>query len=157
MATIPDTAAQLQSLVTAEGELQLSIAQIAVPQPKEDQVLIRVEAAPINPSDLGLLFGGTDMSSATASGSADAPLVRAPISPGVLSALAGRVGEPMPVGNEGAGTVVKAGKSEAAQALKGKTVSMIGGGMYTQYRLIRASDCQALRQPAGHASRRVHG
>ncbi len=144
MATIPDTAAQLQSLVTAEGELHLSIAQVAVPQPKEDQVLVQVGAAPINPSDLGLLFGGADMTAAVASGTPDSPIVRAPISPPVLAALAGRVGQSLAVGNEGAGVVVAAGSSPAAQALLGRTVALLGGAMYSQYRCVHVSQCLVL-------------
>ena len=61
--------------------------------------------------------------------------------------MAGRLDESMPVGNEGAGVVVKTGSSDAAKALMGKTVAMIGGAMYAQYRTMRAKDCLVL--PAG--------
>jgi NADPH2:quinone reductase len=107
-----------------------------------------VEAAPINPSDLGLLFGGADMSTATvATQSVDHPVVVAAIAPGVMKTLAGRVGESMAVGNEGAGVVVAAGDSAAAQALVGKTVAVFGGAMYSQYRCLHLSQC--LELPTG--------
>ena len=143
----PTTGLELRSLIKKNGELELSLAKVPVPEPNDDQVVVKVEATPINPSDLGLLVGPADMKSATASGSGGSIVVKATVPEGSLPFLAARLDKAMPVGNEGAGTVIKAGKSEAAQALAGKTVSMIGGGMYTQYRLIRASDCQAL--PAG--------
>jgi NADPH:quinone reductase-like Zn-dependent oxidoreductase len=143
----PTTGLELRSLIKKNGDLELSLAKVPVPEPNDDQVVVKVEATPINPSDLGLLVGPADMTGATASGSGDSIVVKAKVPEGSLPFLAARLDKAMPVGNEGAGTVVKAGKSEAAQALKGKTVSMIGGGMYTQYRLIRASDCQAL--PSG--------
>jgi NADPH:quinone reductase-like Zn-dependent oxidoreductase len=141
------TGLELRSLIKKNGELELSLAKVPVPEPADDQVVVKVEATPINPSDLGLLLGPADMKSATTSGSGDGIVVKAKVPAASLPFLAARLDKAMPVGNEGAGTVVKAGKSDAAQALMGKTVSMIGGGMYTQYRLIKASDCQAL--PSG--------
>ena len=144
---------QLQSLVTPEGNLQLSLAQIPVPVPEADEVLVKVEAAPINPSDLGLLFGLADMTRAQASGTPEAPIITAEIPERLRPALAGRMGTPMPVGNEGGGTVVEAGKS--AQALLGKTVGLLGGAMYTQYRVLKAKQCLAMRDgitPAQSAS-----
>src|SRR5438105_289369 len=138
---------QLRSLIKKSGELELSLAKVPVPEPGEDQVVVKVEATPINPSDLGLLLGPADMSQAKVTGSGDAAVVTAKVPQTALAGLAARLDKPMPVGNEGAGTVVKAGASPAAQALKGKTVSMVGGAMYTQYRLLKASDCQPL--PAG--------
>src|SRR5579871_2289348 len=120
---------------------------VPVPVPGPDEVVIRVEAAPLNPSDMGLLFGGADMAAAVASGSADRPVVTAPIPDAAMTSLAGRVGTPMPVGNEGAGTVVAAGESAAAQALLGKVVAAAGGGMYSQYRQVNVALC--LELPAG--------
>ena len=138
---------QLRSLISTEGQLELSLARIDVPEPGPDQVVVRVEATPINPSDLGLLTGPADLSKATSTGSGDAVKVTAPVPASSLPFLATRLGESMPVGNEGAGTVVKTGSSDAAQALKGKLVSMVGGSMYAQYRVLNARDCQPL--PAG--------
>ena len=141
------TGLQLRSLIRKSGELELSLAEVAVPEPGPDQVVVKVEATPINPSDLGLLLGPADMATAKATGSGHGIKVTAKVPAALLSSLATRLDEPMPVGNEGAGTVIKAGSSDAAQALKGKTVSMVGGAMYAQYRLLKSTDCQPL--PAG--------
>ena len=106
--------------------------------------MVRVEASPINPSDLGLLVGAADMSSAKASGTKDSPVITAKVPEAAMKAMAGRLDESMPVGNEGAGVVVKTGSSDAAKALMGKTVAMIGGAMYTQYRTLRVAECLPL-------------
>ncbi|MBS0539915.1 MAG: zinc-binding dehydrogenase [Proteobacteria bacterium] len=141
------TGLELRSLITKSGTLELSLAKVEVPEPGPDQVVVKVQASPINPSDLGLLVGPADMSKATVSGAGAHIKVTAPVAQGALRFLAARLDQSMPVGNEGAGTVVKAGSSEAAQKLMGKTVSMVGGAMYTQYRVLKATDCQPL--PAG--------
>jgi NADPH:quinone reductase len=148
---IPSTSLELRSLVTEQGALELSLIDVPVPVPRPGQVLIRVEAAPVNPSDLGLLFAGADMTAATVGGSPDRPVVTTPLSEGALRALAARVGRSLPVGNEGAGTVVAAGNSLEAQALLGRTVSVAGGAMYTQYRVSEASACLVL--PEGTPAR----
>src|SRR6187431_1188985 len=109
MTQIPASATQLRSLVDADGRLHLSLQTVDVPAPGENEVLVRVDAAPINPSDLGLLFGGADMTTASFAGSGEGSTVTATLAPGVLRAMAGRVGESMPVGNEGGGVVVAAG------------------------------------------------
>jgi NADPH:quinone reductase-like Zn-dependent oxidoreductase len=138
---------QLRSQISKGGELELSLSEVTTAEPGPDQVVVKVEATPINPSDLGLLIGPADMSTAKAAGSGAGTKVTAKVPGQALPFIAARLDQAMPVGNEGAGTVVKAGSSEAAQALLGKTVSMIGGGMYAQYRLLKATDCQPL--PAG--------
>ena len=138
------TALELRSLIRKNGELELSLVKVPVPEPGPDEVLVKVEASPINPSDLGLLVGPADMSKAKSTGSDEGVVVRASVPSAALPFLAARLDQSMPVGNEGAGTVVKAGSSEAAQALRGKTVSMVGGAMYAQYRLKKVSDCQPL-------------
>ncbi len=142
--SIPTTGRQIRSLITADGTLELSLVEVEVPTPSDDQVLVRIEAAPINPSDLGLLFAGADMTAATASGTPGQPVVNAPIAPAVLAAMAGRVGESMAVGNEGGGVVVAAGSSPAAQALLGRTVGVLGGSMYSEYRCVHLSQCLPL-------------
>jgi NADPH:quinone reductase-like Zn-dependent oxidoreductase len=141
------TGLQLRSLITKSGALELSLAKVEVPEPGPDQVVVKVEATPINPSDLGLLLGPADMATAQTSGSGDALKVTAKVPAHTLPFLTARLDQSMAVGNEGAGTVVKAGSSEAAQALMGKTVSMVGGSMYAQYVIRNARDCQPL--PAG--------
>lgn len=141
---VPRTALQLRSLVRSNGELELSLAEVDVPEPAAEEVLIRIEAAPINPSDLALLLPPADMTAARFSGTPQRPVVTAPIAEKFMKGLAGRLNESMPVGNEGAGMVVRAGSSEAAQALVGKTVAMVGGAMYAQYRTMKAVQCLVL-------------
>jgi NADPH2:quinone reductase len=143
----PSTAQQLRSLVKPDGILELSLEVVPIPEPKPNEVVIRVEASPINPSDLGLLFAGADMTTATVSGPPESPVVSATIPAAAMRTLAGRVGTSLPVGNEGAGAVVEAGSSEAAQALAGQLVAIAGGAMYAQYRCVDASQC--LQLPEG--------
>ena len=141
------TGLQLRSLIKKSGELELSLASVPIPEPAADEVVVRVEASPINPSDLGLLVGASDMSTAKQSGTKDSPVVTAKVPEASMRAMAGRLDESMPVGNEGAGVVVKSGSSDAAKALMGKTVAMIGGAMYAQYRCLKVAECLPL--PAG--------
>src|SRR5579859_178732 len=151
----PGTGLQLRSIVKADGELELSLTSVPVGEPGPEEVVVRVEASPINPSDLGLLLGAADVKAAKASGSAERPVVTAPVPPAFMKAMAGRVGQSLPVGNEGAGVVVKAGASPAAQALLGKTVAILGGAMYAQYRTVKAADALVLPEgvtPAEGAS-----
>ena len=142
------TALQLRSLVKKSGELEVSLASVPIPEPGPNEVRVRIEAAPINPSDLGLLFSAADMTQAVASGTSERPVVTAPIAESAMKSLAARLDASMPVGNEGAGVVVAAGASEAAQALMGKTVALIGGAMYSQYRVVGADQCLLLPEGA---------
>jgi NADPH:quinone reductase len=144
---LPDLALELQSTVTPQGTLELSLVDVTVPTPAANEVVVRVEAAPINPSDLGVLIAGADMTTATVQGTAERPTVEASLGAAALAGLSARIDTPLPVGNEGAGTVVAAGESTAAQSLLGKTVGIAGGGMYAQYRVIDAGACLVL--PAG--------
>jgi len=138
---------QLRSLIKKSGELEISLLSVPTAEPGPDEVVVRVEATPINPSDIGLLTGAADLSTVKASGSKEAPVITAKVPEAGMKAMAGRLDESMPVGNEGAGVVVKTGSSEAAKALMGRTVSMIGGAMYAQYRCLRVNECMPL--PAG--------
>lgn len=147
MPETPATMRQLRTLVTPDGELRLSLATVDTPQPGEREVLVRVEAAPVNPSDLGLLLAGADVSRAVAGVEDGSPTVTAPIAEPVLRSLAARVGTAMPVGNEGAGVVVAAGDSPEAAALLGRTVAFLGGATYGEYCL--ASPRQCLPLPEG--------
>lgn len=135
---------QLYSLLKADGVLELSLRQVPVNEPAPNEVVVRVEAAPINPSDLAMLLAGTDIATATASGVSDTPVVHAKTSPAALKAMAARVDQAMSIGNEGAGVVVAAGSDKQAQDLLGKTVAMFTGGMYAQYRTVKARDCLVL-------------
>lgn len=147
-ADLPDTALELRSLVSSDGTLELSLHEVPVPKPGADEVLVRVEAAPINPSDLGLLVASADMTAATVSGTSERPVVTAPIGQSALKGLSARLDQSLPVGNEGAGSVVAAGSSEAAQALVGKRVAIAGGATYSQYRVVAAAACLVLPEGA---------
>ncbi|HYC25408.1 MAG TPA: zinc-binding dehydrogenase [Roseiarcus sp.] len=138
------TGLQLRSLISDAGRLELSLATVETPSPAPDEVVIRVEAAPINPSDIGLLLGPADMATATLSYADGAPVVTATVPERSLKAVAGRLNQSLPVGNEGAGVVVETGATKEAMALLGRTVAMLGGAMYSQYRCLKAADCLAL-------------
>jgi NADPH:quinone reductase len=147
MAMVDQTSLELRSLVKQDGVLELSLARATLPPPKDHEVIVRIEATPINPSDLGLLLSAGDISLAKVSGKGSQTVVTAPIAPVAMRALSARIGKSMPVGLEGAGVVTSAGASPEAQALLGKTVSTFVGGMYGQLRKVRAADCLVL--PAG--------
>jgi NADPH2:quinone reductase len=138
---------QLRSLAKKSGEMELSLVTTSIPKPGADEVIVRIDAAPINPSDLGLLLANADWSQAKLSGTAQQPIVTTPVSANAVQAMAARIDIPMPVGNEGAGLVIEGGSSEAAQALVGKTVAVLGGAMYSQYRCVKVNQCLVL--PAG--------
>ncbi len=146
----------MRSTVKAEGVLELSLVSIPTPEPGPDEVVVRVEAAPLNPSDLGLLFASAEPAAMQAATGADGlPVVRASLSPEAMRGLASRLDQAMPVGNEGAGVVIAAGSGNNAQALLGKTVSIIGGATYSQYRVMHFGQCQPLPEgttPAEGAS-----
>ena len=148
--TNPDarTALQLRSLVKSTGELEVSLTQVPIPVPADNEVLVRIDAAPINPSDLALLFAGADMLQAVQEKAApNDPRVSARVPDGALRGMTARFGISMPVGTEGAGVVIETGSSAAARALKGKTVAVLGGAMYSQYRSLPTEQCLVL--PAG--------
>ncbi|KQV83103.1 zinc-binding dehydrogenase [Rhizobacter sp. Root1221] len=144
---IPTTALQLRSLIKSSGELELSLVDVPTPEPGPDDVLVRIEAAPLNPSDLGLLFGTADLDTLQVIGAGERPVTTAQVPLTAMKSMAPRVDVSMAVGNEGAGVVVRAGASPAAQALLGKTVAVLGGAMYTQYRCVPVQQCLLL--PAG--------
>jgi NADPH:quinone reductase len=143
----PPAGLQLRSLVKPEGQLELSLVSVPTPQPAADEVVVRIEASPLNPSDIGLLFGAADIGTAKRSGNGAGAVVTMQIPERAMKSMAGRLGQSMPVGNEGAGVVVAAGDSNAARALLGKTVAALGGAMYSQYRCLKLEQCLPL--PAG--------
>lgn len=142
------TGLQLRSTVKPDGELEITLIDRTFPEPGPDEVLVRVDATPINPSDLGMLFGPADIDTLKVGGTAERPIVTARIPERSMRAMAARIGKPMPVGNEGAGVVVAAGASPQAQALKGRLVAMIGGAMYAQYRIVKAAEVLPLPEGA---------
>ncbi|MEM8825507.1 MAG: NADH oxidase, partial [Pseudomonadota bacterium] len=144
------SAKQLLTTVTDDGRLIVSIEPDAVKDPKDDEVIVEMQAVPINPSDLGLLLAPADMSTVRSETVDGHPALVADLAPNMSRVFAGRVGKKIPAGNEGAGRVVAAGASDAAQALLGKTVTMVGGLMYRTHRRIKARD--ALPMPEGAAA-----
>ncbi|MCA3363012.1 MAG: zinc-binding dehydrogenase [Roseomonas sp.] len=152
---LPHSGMQLRSTITSRGELELTLVDEPVIAPAADEVLIRVEATPINPSDQGLLFGAADLGTLSVEGTASRPVARAKIPERAMRAMAGRLDQPMTVGNEGAGVVIAAGDAPEAQALLGKVVAVFAGSMYSQYRTVKALQCLTLEpgtRPAEAAS-----
>jgi NADPH:quinone reductase-like Zn-dependent oxidoreductase len=142
-----DSGLQIRSLVKKSGVLELSLASVPTPAPAADEIVIRVEGTPINPSDIALLTGPIDLNTAKQSGTAANPVFTANVFERAMPMLAGRIDQSLPAGNEGAGTVVKAGASPEAQALMGKLVAVASGSMYSQYKVAKAAE--ALVLPAG--------
>ncbi|MFB1002054.1 MAG: zinc-binding dehydrogenase [Pseudomonadales bacterium] len=142
--SLPTSYAQMLSTVTSNGELRLALAQVDMPTPGPDEVVIKIEATPINPSDLGVMFGWSTTADASTSGSGKDSVLTAPVSPQGMQIMKARIDQSLPVGNEGAGTVVAAGDSELATSLMGKVVAVMGGGMYAEYRCVKANMCLPL-------------
>ena len=142
--SLPTSYAQMLSTVTSNGELRLALAQVDMPTPGPDEVVIKIEATPINPSDLGVMFGWSTTADASTSGSGKDSVLTAPVSPQGMQIMKARTDQSLPVGNEGAGTVVAAGDSELATSLMGKVVAVMGGGMYAEYRCVKANMCLPL-------------
>jgi NADPH:quinone reductase-like Zn-dependent oxidoreductase len=152
---LPHAALQLRSLIRAPGTLELSLHLTEIPPPGADEVTVRIEATPINPSDIGLLIGPADPATARAAGTPEAPVLTAEVPAAALPFITARLDQSMPVGNEGAGTVIATGDSPAAKALLGRTVAILGGAMYAQYRTLPAAACLVLpddARPADGAS-----
>lgn len=151
MASSSESGLQLRSLVKKSGVLEVSLVSVPTPEPAADEIVIRVEATPINPSDIALLLGPIDMNTAKQAGSAASPVLTANVLERALPAMSSRFDQPMPVGNEGAGTVVKAGSSPAAQALMGKLVAVASGSMYSQFKVAKAIEVLVL--PSGTSAK----
>ena len=144
MTDLPDTRLTMLTLVKPKGELEVFFERRPMPEPKPHEVLVKVQATPINPSDLGLLFGGADMATARASTRDGLPVITADVPSAGLRAMGGRIGDALAIGNEGCGLVVKAGASPEAQALVGKTVALLGGEIYAEYRCLPVQMCMPL-------------
>ena len=142
--SLPATYLQMLSTITKDGELRMELVEKPMPTPAADQVIIKIEATPINPSDHGVMFGWTDMSGASSKGKGKDTVLSAPVSEHGMGVMKARIGQSLPVGNEGAGTVVAAGDSDAARALMGKTVAALSGQMYAQYVCLPAASCMPL-------------
>ena len=149
--TLPATFKQMTSTVSSDGKLTMALRDVPMPTPTADQVVVRIEATPINPSDHGVMFGWSSMDAASSAGEGDDIVLTAPVSKHGMAVMKARIGQDLPVGNEGAGTVVAAGDSDYAQSLMGKTVAVMGGGMYAQYRCVPAMMCMPLME--GHTAK----
>ncbi|MCH8176179.1 MAG: zinc-binding dehydrogenase [Proteobacteria bacterium] len=149
--SMSSTYLQMFSTVTDAGEMRLELLEKPTPQPETNQVLVRIEATPINPSDLGVMFGLSDMAKAKSSGAGNDTVLTATVSPQGLKAMKARLGQALAVGNEGAGTVVATGEGELAKSLEGKIVAVMGVGMYAQYRCVDAASCLPLLE--GHTAK----
>ena len=134
---------QMQSCVHENGTVECAVKEVEVTEPSGDEVLVEIDAAPINPSDLGLMFGAADPSSAQETERDGQPAIVLEVPPAAMRAMAPRIGHWMPVGNEGSGRVIAAGEDESAQALLGKRVGMFGGEMYAGYRCLPSGQCLA--------------
>jgi len=133
------TGQQIFSNITSEGQLEFSMLEVEVPTPGPGQVLIKMEAAPVNPSDMWPMFGPADLSKAELEYSDSRRVMTAPVHQSMLIAVRSRLDQVLPVGNEGAGTVVEAG--EGAEGLVGKTVAVMSGASYAQYCCVPAMAC----------------
>jgi len=136
---------EIRSEITSEGKLNLSIVTSDVPTPGDDDVLIKVEASPINPSDLGLLISfAADLDSISSQGSGEDTVTTMGIHPGLMQSMKPRIDKSMKVGNEGGGVIIDAGKN--VKNLIGKTVGVAGGAMYSQYRCLPAMSCLVMNE-----------
>ena len=149
MTDLPATNRTMLTEVKPEGVLELYLADLPMPTPKDHEVVVKVQATPINPSDLGLMVGAADVTSARAIERAGLPGIAMNVPEAGMRFMAGRIGQALPIGNEGCGVVVAAGASPEAQGLMGKTVALIGGEIYAQYRCLAAQMCMPL--PEGTA------
>ncbi len=147
----PTTTLDLRSLVKNIGEVEVSLVETPIGSPEANEVVVQIEASPINPSDLGLLFAAADLSTAKATGTPERPVITAKVPEAAMRGFGARLDQSLPVGNEGAGTVVAAGSSAAAQEVLGKKVSLLGGGMYTTYRRVNVAACMPLPDGASAA------
>ena len=150
-APAPERGLAMRSQVSGDGTVEVGLDDLEVPRPGPGQVIVRVEAAPINPSDVNAMFAGADLAQATRSPTAGRIALVAPLPSGAARAAASRIGQAVPVGNEGAGTVVATGSDASARALLGKLVAVAGGGMYAQYRCVEAAICLELPSGVGAA------
>ena len=133
---------ELRSMLARDGALRLWLEETSVPEPAADEVVVRVEAAPINPADIMVLLASANPSSLRRGGTVAAPMLEG-IVVDVPPALAGRLDIPVPAGTEGAGTVVAAGAASAR--LIGRKVAFRSTlGTYAEYRVERAADCLVL-------------
>ena len=122
---------QIVSTATAAGELVLSIVENEIPTPNDDEVVVEMEAAPINPSDMFPLLGFADYSKGELVTDGNEQKMVAPVPPQFVDAMRARLDQTLPVGNEGSGRVIAAGAN--VKHLEGKLVSLVTGQCYQQF------------------------
>ncbi len=147
----PNTGLQLTSTLAPDGVLTLELRDVPIPAPGPGQVVVRVEATPVNPSDLITLLPGADAAEAEYSLAGESPRVTVRLAPHIAAAFQGRFSQPLAVGLEGAGTVVAAG--DDARHLLGKRVAVLSlaRGLFAQYCTVAAAECLPL--PEGISAR----
>ena len=138
------TALQLLSNIKSDATLEITLNDVEMPAPGPNEVVVKIEATPINPSDMWPMFGPADISKA--SYDAASKTLTAPVPESVMAAVRPRLDMALPIGNEGAGTVVAAGDDPAAQALMGQTVALMSGTTYAQYCCVPVTSCLPLHE-----------
>ena len=141
------TGKQLFTTLESDGTLTLQIEDVTFPEPKDNQVLVKMEAAPINPSDLAILTGAADFENAEYSPGKVVAKMPEPFNSGSKA----RHGKKLPAGNEGAGTVVATGDGDAAKALMGQRVACVPGNAFSQYAIADAKMCLPLGDHSAEA------
>jgi len=135
---------QLLSNIKKDGHLEMSLVEVEVPSPGKGEVIVKMEASPINPSDMWPMFGPADLTSAKLEFSDDRKVLTAPVHESMIGMMKSRFDQSLPIGNEGAGVVVETG--EGADALMGKTVGLSSGTSYSQYCCVPAMVCLPLHE-----------
>ncbi len=143
-----ETNLELRSLLRRSGQLELSLDRVPMPEPAADEVVVALQAAPINPSDMIGMLVFADPASARTSGSGTRPVTLLDVPEAAMGAAWARLDQPLPMGGEGAGLVTAAGGGAAAQALLGRRVGIVGAASYARYRAVKAADCLPLPEGA---------
>jgi NADPH2:quinone reductase len=147
---MPSTSLEMRSRISREGELRLWLEEVPLPRPRPNELIVRIEAAPLNPSDQILMLGSVDPATLRASGAVNRPIIEGRVPPERLAAMSGRLEQALPVGNEGAGTVIAAGSE--VTSLIGRVVAIrAASGAYAQHQIVETADCLVL--PKGLSAR----
>src|SRR5258708_10116311 len=91
---------ELRSKITSGGFLELFLQEAPVPEPAADEIVIRIEAAPLNPSDIIRLLGPADPSVVRAVGTAERPRAVALLAKEHIAGLQARLDVALPVGRQ---------------------------------------------------------
>jgi NADPH:quinone reductase len=147
---MPSTTLEIRSRISREGELKLWLEEVPLPRPCPNELVVRVEAAPLNPSDQILMLGSVDLTTLRASGTVNRPIIEGRVAPERLAVMSGRLDQALSAGNEGAGTVIAAGND--VTSLIGRVVAIRPTtGAYAQHKIVESADCLVL--PEGLSAR----